>query len=81
MKDTVMSENEVNSVIPFHNPTNNFCLQLFFVKEKFQCWKVLQKSERFLAATQQLGATWELPSCPLQQVQTCVFAILKYKMY
>ena len=69
MEDTVMSEDEINSLISFHALTGNDYVSSFFCKGKLHCWKVLEKSERFLAAIQQLGATWELPSYTFQQVQ------------
>ena len=69
MEDTVMSEDEINSLISFHALTGNDYVTSFFCKGKLHCWKVLEKSERFLAAIQRLGATWELPSYTFQQVQ------------
>ena len=75
MNDIVMSEDEVNSLIPFHALIGNDYVSSFFRKGKLHCWKVLEKSERFSAAIQQLGATWELPSSTLQQVQAFVCAL------
>lgn len=48
-----------------------------FCKGKLHCWKVLEKSKRFLAAIQQLGATWELLSCTLQQVPAYVCTLYR----
>ena len=45
-KDIVMSEVEVNPLIPFHVLTGNDNVSILFRKEKFHCWKVLEKSER-----------------------------------
>ena len=36
---------------------------------------MLEKSERFSAAIQQLGAAWELPSSTFQQVQSYACAL------
>ena len=67
MKDNVMSENEVHSLIPFQALT-------FFVKENCtigRCYNSL----RFFAAIQELGAAWELHSCTFQQVQAHICAL------
>ena len=69
MNDFVMSEDKVNSLIPFHALTGNDYFSSFFRKGKLHCWKVLEKSERFSTAIQQLGSTWELTSSTFQQVQ------------
>ena len=74
-KDIVMSEVEVNPLIPFHVLTGNDNVSILFRKGKFHCWKVLEKSERTLTAIQQLGATWEISSYTSQQVQAYVCAL------
>ena len=43
MKDIVMSEDEVNYLIPFQAPTGYDYVSSFFCKGKFHCWKVLEK--------------------------------------
>ena len=75
MKDIIMSEYEVNSLISFLALTSNDYVSSFFRKKRLHCWKVLEKSERFLAAVQQLGETWKLPSYTFQQVQAYVCAL------
>ena len=70
-----MSENKVHSLNPFHVLTGNDYFSSFFRKGKLHFWKILEKSKRFLAAIQQLGTTWELPSCTLQQVPAYVCAL------
>ena len=75
MNDIVMSKDEVNSLIPFHALTGNDYVSSFFRKGKLHCWKVLEKSERFLAAIQQLVSTWELPSSTFQEVEAYICAL------
>ena len=72
MKDIVMWEYEVNSLIAFHAVTGHDYVSTFFRKGILHCWKVLEKSERYLAAIQQLSAIWELPRCTLQHVEAYI---------
>ena len=46
-----------------------------FFKKKIVMLEGDEKSERFLSAIQELGATWELPSCTFQQVQAYICAL------
>ena len=75
MNDIVLSEDEVNRLVPFHALTGNDYVSSFLRKGKLHYRKVLEKSERFLAAIQHLGATWELPSFTFQQVPAYVCAL------
>ena len=62
MKDTAISEDEVNSLIPFQALTGNDYISSFF-------------RTGFLVSIQQQGVTWELPSCTFQQVQAYICAL------
>ena len=75
LNDIVISENEVNSLISFHTLTWNDFVSSFFRKGKLHCRKVMEKSEKFFGAIQQLGAKWKLAIWTFQQIQEYICAL------